>query len=70
MNLNSSRDDYKFLQIVDARAALGQKVNLIGVVVETGLPKKSRGTGNFFFSNTFFLTFYATSPLFLPVLYS
>lgn len=47
MNLNSSRDDYKFLQIVDARAALGQKVNLIGVVIETGLPKKSRGTDVF-----------------------
>ncbi|KAG5622086.1 hypothetical protein H5410_007304 [Solanum commersonii] len=44
MNISSSRDDYKFLQIVDARAALGQKVNLIGVVIETGLPKQSKGT--------------------------
>ncbi|MCD7448090.1 hypothetical protein HAX54_038184 [Datura stramonium] len=40
-------DDYKFLQIVDARAALNQKVNLIGVVVDTGLPKQSKGTDCF-----------------------
>ncbi|KVI08474.1 Nucleic acid-binding, OB-fold [Cynara cardunculus var. scolymus] len=37
-------DDYKFLRIVDAMASINQKVNLIGVVIETGLPKKSKGT--------------------------
>ncbi|KAM3361780.1 protection of telomeres protein 1b [Capsicum galapagoense] len=47
MARSSTRDDYKFLQIVDARAAINQKVNLIGVVVETGLPKQSRGTDCF-----------------------
>ncbi|XP_009800140.1 protection of telomeres protein 1b-like [Nicotiana tabacum] len=47
MGRRSSRDDYKFLQIVDARAALNQKVNLIGVVIETGLPKQSKGTDCF-----------------------
>jgi len=64
MNISSSRDDYKFLQIVDARAALGQKVNLIGVVIETGLPKQSKGTGNFFFSNTLSLHFMQLLPYF------
>ncbi|XP_070051519.1 protection of telomeres protein 1b isoform X4 [Nicotiana tomentosiformis] len=47
MGRRSSGDDYKFLQIVDARAALNQKVNLIGVVIETGLPKQSKGTDCF-----------------------
>ncbi|XP_059640034.1 protection of telomeres protein 1b-like isoform X2 [Cornus florida] len=40
-------DDYKFLQLVDALASLNQKVNLIGVVVETTSPKKSKGTDCF-----------------------
>ncbi|GER32953.1 protection of telomeres 1 protein [Striga asiatica] len=37
-------DDYKFMRIVDAVTCVNQKVNLIGVVVETSLPKKSKGT--------------------------
>lgn len=39
-----SRDDYKFLSIVDAVASINQKVNLIGVVVEFSIPKRSKGT--------------------------
>ncbi|KAL5544938.1 hypothetical protein UlMin_008722 [Ulmus minor] len=38
------RDDYKFLEIRDAIASINQKVNLIGVVIEYGLPKQTRGT--------------------------
>ncbi|VFQ80716.1 unnamed protein product [Cuscuta campestris] len=37
-------DDYKFLQIADAIASINQRVNLIGVVTESGLPKQSKGT--------------------------
>ncbi|KAI3747340.1 hypothetical protein L6452_09794 [Arctium lappa] len=37
-------DDYKFLRIVDAIASINQKVNLFGVVIETGLPKQTKGT--------------------------
>ncbi|KAK4479934.1 hypothetical protein RD792_012986 [Penstemon davidsonii] len=40
-------DDYKFMQIVDAIASINQRVNLIGIVVETGLPKSTRGTDYF-----------------------
>uniref|UniRef100_A0A5B7BNF8 Putative protection of telomeres protein 1b-like isoform X1 n=1 Tax=Davidia involucrata TaxID=16924 RepID=A0A5B7BNF8_DAVIN len=43
----SRDDDYKFLQIVDAMASINQRVNLIGVVVETSIPKQSRGTDCF-----------------------
>ncbi|XP_034910976.1 protection of telomeres protein 1a isoform X4 [Populus alba] len=39
------RDDYKFLKIKDAISAINQKVNLIGVVIELGFPKTTRGTG-------------------------
>lgn len=38
-------DDYKFLPIADALVAINQKVNLIGIVIDTSIPKKSRGTG-------------------------
>ncbi|KAK9266176.1 hypothetical protein L1049_027241 [Liquidambar formosana] len=40
-------DDYKFLQIKDAIASVNQKVNLIGVVVDFGIPKKTKGTDCF-----------------------
>ncbi|XP_042483657.1 protection of telomeres protein 1c [Macadamia integrifolia] len=40
-------DDYRFLKIRDATAAINQKVNLMGVVVEFSLPKKSKGTDCF-----------------------
>ncbi|KAL8536750.1 hypothetical protein ACS0TY_012066 [Phlomoides rotata] len=40
-------DDYKFMDIVDAMACVNQRVNLIGVVVETGVPKRSKGTDYF-----------------------
>ncbi|GFP86248.1 protection of telomeres protein 1b [Phtheirospermum japonicum] len=39
-----SLDDYKFMQIVDAINCINLRVNLIGVVVESSLPKKSKGT--------------------------
>nr|CAN69473.1 hypothetical protein VITISV_014374 [Vitis vinifera] len=38
-------DDYRFMAIEDAMASLNQKVNIIGVVVEMGMPKRSKGTG-------------------------
>ncbi|RVW52732.1 hypothetical protein CK203_091164 [Vitis vinifera] len=37
-------DDYRFMAIEDAMASLNQKVNIIGVVVEMGMPKRSKGT--------------------------
>ncbi|XP_063940249.1 protection of telomeres protein 1b isoform X2 [Daucus carota subsp. sativus] len=37
-------DDYKFLPIADALIAINQKVNLIAVVVDSTIPKKSKGT--------------------------
>ncbi|XP_071706562.1 protection of telomeres protein 1b-like [Rutidosis leptorrhynchoides] len=43
-NLENNDDDYKFVNIVDALISLNQKVNLIGVVTETGIAKHSRGT--------------------------
>lgn len=39
-------DDYRFLRIRDAIASVNQRVNLIGVVVEFSVPKRSRGSGN------------------------
>jgi hypothetical protein len=53
-------DDYKFLQIRDAIAAINQKVNLIGVIIEFGVPKKTKGTGTLSLSLSlifFFLEF-------------
>ncbi|PON44707.1 Protection of telomeres protein [Parasponia andersonii] len=41
------RDDYKFLEIRDAIASINQKVSLIGVIIECGFPKKTRGTDCF-----------------------
>ncbi|KAL5817868.1 hypothetical protein ACOSQ3_026246 [Xanthoceras sorbifolium] len=41
------RDDYKFMKIRDAILAINQKVNLIGVVVEWGLPKQTKGSDSF-----------------------
>ncbi|KAK6153961.1 hypothetical protein DH2020_013600 [Rehmannia glutinosa] len=40
-------DDYKFMQIEDAISCINQRVNLIGVVIETSLPKKTKGTDFF-----------------------
>ncbi|PSS09912.1 Protection of telomeres protein like [Actinidia chinensis var. chinensis] len=40
-------DDYRFLQIVDAMSSINQRVNLIGLVVETSIPKHSKGTDCF-----------------------
>lgn len=40
-------DDYRFLQLTDAIASINQKVNLIGVVIETSIPKQSKGTDCF-----------------------
>ncbi|XP_038687148.1 protection of telomeres protein 1b-like isoform X2 [Tripterygium wilfordii] len=42
------RDDYKFLALRDAISSINQKVNLIGVVIEFGQPRESKGTVNFF----------------------
>lgn len=41
------RDDYKFLKLRDAVTCLNQRVNLIGVIIEFGFPKLTRGTGKF-----------------------
>ncbi|KAL6962992.1 hypothetical protein U1Q18_037957 [Sarracenia purpurea var. burkii] len=43
----ASRDNYRFLQIVDAITSINQKVNLLGVVVEISIPKQSKGTDCF-----------------------
>ncbi|KAK2983342.1 hypothetical protein RJ640_016080 [Escallonia rubra] len=40
-------EDYKFLPIVDAMASINQRVNLFGVVLETSIPKQSKGTDCF-----------------------
>uniref|UniRef100_A0A2P2M0D8 Protection of telomeres protein 1b-like n=1 Tax=Rhizophora mucronata TaxID=61149 RepID=A0A2P2M0D8_RHIMU len=42
--MEAHRDDYKFLEIRDAVACINQKVSLLAVVLEFGLPKKSKGT--------------------------
>lgn len=39
-----NRDDYRFLKLADALVAVNQKVNLFGVIVEYGVPKRSKGT--------------------------
>lgn len=39
-----NRDDYRFLKIADALVAVNQKVNLIGVILEYSIPKRSKGT--------------------------
>lgn len=45
--LKMSVGNYKFMQIADAATCVNQRVNIIGVVVETSVPKRSQGTGNF-----------------------
>lgn len=50
-------DDYRFMAIEDAMASLNQKVNIIGVVVEMGMPKRSKGTGTIF-KHLFFWFFF------------
>ncbi|KAL1563611.1 protection of telomeres protein 1a-like isoform X2 [Salvia divinorum] len=42
-----STEDYTFMKIVDAVACINQRVNLIGVAVDTSLPKCTKGTGCF-----------------------
>ncbi|GFY92373.1 hypothetical protein Acr_08g0007690 [Actinidia rufa] len=44
--MGSKADDYRFLQIVDAMASINQRVNLIGLVVETSISEQSKCTGN------------------------
>ncbi|KAI3501129.1 hypothetical protein L1887_28989 [Cichorium endivia] len=44
---NSDRDKHKFLRIVEAKTAINQKVDLIGVITEAGIPKQSKGTDCF-----------------------
>ncbi|GAB4842735.1 hypothetical protein Ancab_012710 [Ancistrocladus abbreviatus] len=41
------RDDCRFLKIADALSAVNQRVNLIGVVAEYSIPKRSKGTDYF-----------------------
>ncbi|KAK4787845.1 hypothetical protein SAY86_011678 [Trapa natans] len=41
------RDDYRLLKLRDAVTCLNQRVNLIGVVIEFGFPKLTRGTDYF-----------------------
>ena len=39
------KEDYKFLPLRDVVTCINQKVNLVGVVVEFGFPRRSKGTG-------------------------
>ncbi|XP_022924203.1 protection of telomeres protein 1a-like isoform X2 [Cucurbita moschata] len=39
-----SGDDYKFMEIRDAIVAINMKVNLIGVIIEFGFPRRTKGT--------------------------
>lgn len=48
-----TEDDYKFLEIKDAISSINQKVNLIGVVLEFGIPRQTKGTGIFSFSSSY-----------------
>lgn len=43
----SMRDLYNFTKIRDARNVSRSKVNIIGVVLEHGFPRLSKGTGKF-----------------------
>ncbi|KAL3512172.1 hypothetical protein ACH5RR_024889 [Cinchona calisaya] len=45
--MGRKEDDYKFLQLIDAISSINQKVNLIGIVIETTIPKQSKGTDCF-----------------------
>ncbi|KAK7358122.1 hypothetical protein VNO77_00043 [Canavalia gladiata] len=38
------KDDYRFLRLRDAPRCLNQKVNFIAIILEFGLPKKTKGT--------------------------
>ncbi|KAI4329990.1 hypothetical protein MLD38_028307 [Melastoma candidum] len=38
------REDYRFLKLNDAMACIGQKVNLVGVLLEFGFPHTTKGT--------------------------
>lgn len=38
-------DHYKFLPIRDAMKSVNQKVSMMAIILEFGLPKKTRGTG-------------------------
>ncbi|XP_073144662.1 protection of telomeres protein 1b-like [Henckelia pumila] len=40
-------DDYKYMQLIDASSSINQRVNLIGIVIETTLPKSTKGTDLF-----------------------
>ncbi|GMH23370.1 hypothetical protein Nepgr_025213 [Nepenthes gracilis] len=37
-------DDYRFLRVVDAFSSVNQRVNLIGVIIDYGIPKPTKGT--------------------------
>ncbi|GMH20954.1 hypothetical protein Nepgr_022796 [Nepenthes gracilis] len=37
-------DDYRFLLVVDAFSSVNQRVNLIGVIIDYGIPKPTKGT--------------------------
>uniref|UniRef100_A0A9I9CDZ0 Telomeric single stranded DNA binding POT1/Cdc13 domain-containing protein n=1 Tax=Cucumis melo TaxID=3656 RepID=A0A9I9CDZ0_CUCME len=37
-------DDYRFMEIRDAIASINQKVNIIGVIIEFGFPRRTKGT--------------------------
>lgn len=50
-------DDYRFMALEDAMASINQKVNVIGAVLELGMPKRSKGTGNIFKLLLFFWVF-------------
>ncbi|KAL5052377.1 hypothetical protein RYX36_033059 [Vicia faba] len=41
---NSNRNDYKLLRLRDAHSCINQRVNIIAIVLEFGLPRTTRGT--------------------------
>lgn len=44
---NIIENNYKYLALRDAMISPNMKVNLLAVVVESGVPKKSKGTGRY-----------------------
>lgn len=44
---NIIENNYEYLALRDAMISPNMKVNLLAVVVESGVPKKSKGTGRY-----------------------
>ncbi|XP_058732413.1 protection of telomeres protein 1c [Vicia villosa] len=41
---SSNRNDYKLLRLRDAHSCINQRVSIIAIVLDFGLPKTTRGT--------------------------